>query len=347
MAEGVRRRPHSPIRDHLRDTFWFAPLLALAGALVLAGIAMAIDALIMEIADELGDPDLFHELASLIQASRGIITSVTGAMLTFVGVVFSISLVALQMAASQFSPRVLRLYVRSRITKATLSVGLATFLYSLAVQAGYDDSDFASVSSVPLFSSLTSVLLVIASLVLFVFYVNSTLRLLRVTYVLEHLTLETLRVIELREFRARDNVFPEEATDTVGYRGRRSGVLRDVNLPRLIRVARKHDTVIEVVPMMGDFLTTGTPAVNIHGGGVPAARRIGRFLSIGVERSPRQDVGFGLRQIADIGIRALSPAVNDPTTAVAAIDRLQQILSALVVRPTATRGTGIATAGCG
>ncbi|ADD41723.1 DUF2254 domain-containing protein [Stackebrandtia nassauensis] len=332
MAEGARR-PRSPLYDHLRDNFWFAPLVALAGAVVGAQLAVRLDEFVIELADTWRDTELLYLLQAVNKSTRGIISSVTGAMLTFVGVVFSISLVALQMASSQFSPRVLRLYIRSRITKATLSVGLATFLFSLLVQLGFDDSDITTTASVPLFSSLGSVALVVTSLVLFVFYVNATLRLLRVNHVLAELATETLRVIAARRFEPRDHAFDAEVAATVRFTGGRSGVLRDVNLPRLIRLARKHDTVIEVVPKVGDFLTTGTPAIKVHGGRTPELWRVRGCLSVGSERSPRQDVGFGVRQIADIGIRALSPAVNDPTTAVAAIDRLLQILAGLVSRP--------------
>lgn len=332
MAEGARR-PRSPLSDHLRDTFWFAPLVGIMGALVLACFSTFLDALLVAVADEPGDEDLLDTLRAVTQSTRGIITAVTGAMLTFVGVVFSISLVALQMASSQFSPRVLRLYIRSRITKATLSVGLATFLFSLLVQFGFDDSDFSRVTSIPVVSSFISVGLVMLSLILFVFYVNATLRLLRVNFVLSDLADETLTVIGHRRFRATDHAFAEPVTATVRLAGRLSGILRDVHLPRLIHLARKHDTVIEVVPKVGDFLTAGTPAINVHGGRTPPLRRVRSCLNLGSERGTHQDVGFGVRQVADIGVRALSASINDPTTAVAAIDRLQQILAVLVTRP--------------
>ncbi|HEY1178411.1 MAG TPA: DUF2254 domain-containing protein [Phytomonospora sp.] len=320
------RRPRSPIREHLRDTFWFAPLATMALAWILVWLAISADELLVEIARASGGADAVASLQSFSDAARGIISGVAAAMLTFVGVVFSISLVALQMASSQFSPRVLRLYVRSRITKATLSVTLATFVFALHAQLGFDDEkDPALVQSVPVVSAAVALFLVQVCLVLFVLYVNATLRLMRVTFVLERIVGETLRVLRYRHL---DTGFdpPPAGTGAVVRHAGRSGVLRDVHLPRLIRIARRAGAVVEVLPEVGDFLTTGTPVFRVHGATV-TPRGLGRCLTVGTERSMHQDLGFGLRQLTDIAIRALSPAVNDPTTAVAAIDRLHQVLA--------------------
>lgn len=325
------RRARSPIREHLRDTLWFAPLASMVLAWALVWLAITADEFAVTSARSLGDDDAVASLQSFSDAARGIISGVASAMLTFVGVVFSISLVALQMASSQFSPRVLRLYVRSRITKATLSVTLATFVFALYVQLGYDDEkDPALVLSVPIVSAVVALVLVQVCLVLFVLYVNSTLRLMRVTFVMERIVGETMRVLRYWHL---DSGFgaPDGEGVAVRHSGR-SGVLRDVHLPRLIRIARRAGAVIEVVPEVGDFLTTGTPVFRVHGAAV-RERGLMRCLSVGTERSMHQDIGFGLRQLTDIAIRALSPAVNDPTTAVAAIDRLHQILAHVVTEP--------------
>jgi len=325
------RRARSPIREHLRDTLWFAPLLSMAVAWGLVWVSVSADSLVVDIARESGGIDAIEGLQSFSEAARGIISTVASAMLTFVGVVFSISLVALQMASSQFSPRVLRLYVRSRITKATLSVTLATFVFALYVQLGYDDEKNPELLvSVPVVSAFIALVLVQVCLVLFVLYVNSTLRLMRVTFVMERIVGETMRV--LRYWHLDSGLGAPEGEGVVVRHTGRSGVLRDVHLPRLIRIARRADAVIEVVPEVGDFLTTGTPVFRVHGA-VVGERGLVRCLSVGTERSMHQDVGFGLRQLTDIAIRALSPAVNDPTTAVAAIDRLHQILAHVVTEP--------------
>ncbi|MCZ4101715.1 DUF2254 family protein, partial [Streptomyces sp. H39-C1] len=130
--ESRRPRALSPLREHLRDTFWFAPAVGLVGALVLAGAVGELDAWLIGTLQDEGDYESVTSLIKIAEDAKSVVTTVGSAMLTFIGVVFSISLVALQMASSQFSPRVVRLYVRSRITKGTFAVFLATFLFSLA-----------------------------------------------------------------------------------------------------------------------------------------------------------------------------------------------------------------------
>ncbi len=335
-----RGRALSPWREYLRDNFWFAPALGLVGAAALAVGVSELDSLLISALRDAGDLDAVRDLISVAEDSKSIVTTVGSAMLTFIGVVFSISLVALQMASGQFSPRVVRLYVRSRITKSTFSVFLATFLFALLVQSSYEsETDPAKVDTVPFLSSLVAVLLVMVSLVLFVAYVNSTIRLMRVSYVVDRITHEAFRMLRIHP---RDALHPRSAApaaeplpDLVGeitHRGR-AGVLRDIDITRLTRIARRHGTVLRLVPRIGDFVVPGTPLMTAHGGTAPAARVLRRTVFVGVERTFHQDLGFGLRQLADIALRALSPAVNDPTTAVQCLDRIVQFLAAVAELP--------------
>ncbi|MFI1796244.1 DUF2254 domain-containing protein [Streptomyces sp. NPDC020379] len=335
-ASGVTRRrprPLSPLREHLRDTFWFAPAVGLVGAAVTAGVALELDWLLIESLQRDGDYDTVSSLIDLADDTKSIITTVGSAMLTFIGVVFSISLVALQMASGQFSPRVVRLYVRSRITKCTFAVFLATFLFALLVQASYQgDTDPRTVSTVPIISSIACVVMVMVSLVLFVAYVNSTIRLMRVSHVIDRIAWESFRVLD--KHGAAGGEVPElgPASAEIAHRGR-AGVLRDVNIARLVRVARRYGVVLRLIPRIGDFVVPGTPVLAVHGGTGPPPRALRYTVSVGVERTFHQDLGFGLRQLSDIAQRALSPAVNDPTTAVQCLDRIMQILATVAGRP--------------
>ncbi|MFF0390550.1 DUF2254 domain-containing protein [Kitasatospora sp. NPDC004615] len=328
-----RRRPRyralSPLRELLRESFWFAPLVACLGAVLLAGLTDLID---QELFFEAAATSGTENLQSFASAAKSVVSTVSAAMLTFIGVVFSISLVALQMGASQMSPRVLRLYVRSRLTKATFSTCLATFVFTLLVQLGYDDTtDPARAVSVPVVSTIVAVALVMLSLALFVLYVQATMRLLRVPHMIDRVTRESLQVLTAYRWLA-----PDSATDagprphgpTLLHEGR-AGVLRDVNIRRLMRVARRHGAVLHLVPRIGDFIAPGTPTVLVAGGTPPRPGRITTALNVGVDRTMHQDLSFGFRQLVDIAIRALSPAINDPTTAVQAVDRIHQLLAVL------------------
>ncbi|MFD3514617.1 DUF2254 domain-containing protein [Streptomyces sp. NPDC058657] len=328
-----RPRPLSPLREHLRDTFWFAPALGLAAAVLVGGAAAAVDAEVVSLLRESGSYDELGELIGLAEDAKTIITTVSSAMMTFIGVVFSISLVAVQMASGQFTPRVVRIFVRSRITKLTFSVFLATFVMSLLVMAGYDgETDPRRVSSVPLVQSALTMAMVAMSLVLFIAYVNSTLRLMRVGYVVDRIGREAVGVLRKQERGWERGAVLGEETGLIPYEGR-AGVLRDVYIARLVRVAARRGVVLRLIPRIGDFVVPGTPVLAVHGGRPPAPRALRRTVSVGVERTFHQDLGFGLRQLSDIALRALSPAVNDPTTAVQAVDRIVQFLSVAVGLP--------------
>ncbi|MFI1480310.1 DUF2254 domain-containing protein [Streptomyces sp. NPDC020747] len=344
-----RRRRHralSPLREHLRDTFWFAPTAALVLVFVVWSAATAADDAILTALRDAGDEEAVSDLLGIAEDAKTVVTTISAAMMTFIGVVFSISLVAVQMAAGQFSPRVVRIFVRSRITKATFAVFLATFVQSLLVLTSYDSQrDPALVASIPLVQSVLTLILVALSVVLFVMYVNSTLRLMRVAHVVDLITREALRVVASMPL----DVSAEEAvgagtgpgrgtglgaeTARIAHHGR-AGVLRDVDIARLVRMARQNGVVLRLVPRIGDFVVPGTPVFAVHGGSASKALRALSFqVSVGAERTFHQDLGFGLRQLSDIALRALSPAVNDPTTAVQAVDRIVQFLSSVAQRP--------------
>lgn len=334
MSDRGYRRPRalSPLREHLRDTFWFAPTVGLLCSFALWWGVSALDA---EIVTHLKDEQAYEEVGDLIRFAddaRTIVTTVSSAMMTFIGVVFSISLVAVQMASGQLTPRVVRIFVRSRISKLTLTVFLATFAFSLLVLTSYEsESDPRRVTSVPLLQSMLTLAMVGLSLLLFIAYVSSTLRLMQVGPVVDRITHESLRVVGRMPGGVREELSLGAETARIGYSGR-AGVLREVNVARLVRVARRQGAVLRLIPRIGDFVVPGTPVLAVHGGAL--SQRMPRYtISVGVERTPQQDLAFGLRQLSDIALRALSPAVNDPTTAVQCLDRIVQLLAAMVHLP--------------
>ncbi|MER7402711.1 DUF2254 domain-containing protein [Streptomyces sp. NPDC000070] len=337
QGSAVRRRPRalSPLREHLRDTFWFAPTAAMVSVFVVWVGAQALDTAVVEALRADGDYDTLDELLRFAEDAKAVVSAVGSAMMTFIGVVFSISLVAVQMASGQFTPRVVRLFVRSRITKATFAVFLATFVLTLLVLTSFDSADDPrAVTTVPLVQSVLTLCMVALSLLLFVLYVNTTLRLMRISHVIARIATESFRVAASMPVPTggQDAARLGSATAWVPHEGR-AGVLRDVHIARLVRVARTHGVVLRLIPRIGDFVVPGTPLLAVHGGPAPSRRALRYTISVGVERTYHQDLGFGLRQLSDIALRALSPAINDPTTAVQALDRVVQFLAALGRRP--------------
>ncbi|MFF5308604.1 DUF2254 domain-containing protein [Streptomyces massasporeus] len=334
-SAGRRPRALSPLREHLRDTFWFAPTAAMVAVFVVWVGAEALDTAIVDSLQREKDYETLDELLRFAEDAKAVVSAVGSAMMTFIGVVFSISLVAVQMASGQFTPRVVRLFVRSRITKATFAVFLATFVLTLLVLTSFDSvDDPRAVTTVPLVQSVLTLCMVGLSLLLFVLYVNATLRLMRISHVIARIASESFRVPASMPVPVGGQAAPAHGTETawVPHDGR-AGVLRDVHIARLVRVARKHGVVLRLIPRIGDFVVPGMPVLAVHGGPVPPRRALRYAISVGVERTYHQDLGFGLRQLSDIALRALSPAINDPTTAVQALDRVVQFLAALSRRP--------------
>ncbi|WNI21239.1 DUF2254 domain-containing protein [Streptomyces sp. ITFR-16] len=335
MSDRGSRPPRalSPLREHLRETFWFAPTLTLLCAIVLWFAASELDEQLIALLRREKAYDEIKDLVSVAEDTKQIVVTISSAMMTFIGVVFSISLVAVQMASGQLTPRVVRIFVRSRISKLTLSVFLATFVFSLLVLSSYEsETDPRRVTSVPFVQSVLTAALVGLSLLLFIAYVSSTLRLMQIGPVLDRITRDTLRVpARMPSGRPREEPLGAETAQIV-HEGR-AGVLRDVHVVRLVRTARRQGVVLRLIPRLGDFVVPGTPVLAVHGGAAPSRRSLRYTVSVGVERTLHQDLAFGLRQLADIGLRALSAAVNDPTTAVQSLDRIVQVLAAVVRLP--------------
>jgi uncharacterized membrane protein len=333
---GYRFLPN--VRAYLRDSILFAPLLGLALGSILASaminLQVTIDADVQRSGDE------FAFLKNLGQGSQAAIGTMASAMLTFVGVVFSITLVALQMA-SNFTPRVIRVYVRSRITKLTFALCLATFIYTLRVQKevlGGSSNDTGSDHVSSYLAATIAMTMVVACLVTFVFYVNNTIRMMRVTFVIAHVTAETNAVLDnyLRADTGGEHTaaLPRQSAELV-YQGK-PGVLRDIHMAGLVRQATRADVAFRLLSRIGDPIITGQPLIAVHGSGKPGLMRWNRrtvkaCCHGGQERSMAQDLNFGIRQLVDIASRALSPAVNDPTTAVQALDRIHVLMRRLAV----------------
>jgi uncharacterized membrane protein len=267
--------------------------------------------------------------------ARTLLATIAAALLTFTGVVFSITLVALQVASSQYSPRVLRTFVRQPVTKLALATFIATFVYSLTLLASVGTSTTAH--TVPQGAVGVAFLLVMASVIVFVFFVHSTVRSMRVSYVIQAVFEETSRSIDAvfapaDTYRAADEpAFVDDPLRIVFEHD--DAVLDGIDTHRLVELAREHDTVLRMRVRVGTFVTRGSLVAEAHGGTSPDTAEVLRACNCSPVRTLYQDPSYGARQLVDIAIRALSPAVNDPTTAVQVLDRLSGLLRMVATRP--------------
>lgn len=330
---GVRGRlpdPGSSRRDHRREwrreSLWLWP----AVATVVASVAAIL--LVDDVGSFFGHTRLF---STNIDDARALLGTIAASILTFTGVVFSITLVALQMASTQFTPRVLRMFVRKPVTKAALTSFIATFVYSLVVLSRLGTSPAVPVTAVGL-----SFVLVLVSVFVFVVFVHSTVRSMRVTYVISSIHRETLRSIGTT-FPSVDRTVeagpPALVDDPTVIRFEHRGVVLDgIQSARLVHLAREHGCVLRLLVGVGTYVSTGLPVAEAHGGTAPGLRDLLACCDLAPVRTLYQDAAYGVRQLVDIAARALSPAVNDPTTANQALDRLGDLLAAIAGRPDPT-----------
>jgi uncharacterized membrane protein len=321
---GGARRAH--LREMRRESLWFWPALAAAAAW--AGGALAARHL---------HSFTFHRglFPTDLDDARTLLATIATALLTFTGVVFSITLVALQMASTQYSPRVLRTFVRKPVTKLALSTFIATFVYALTLLASL--GTVGSAHRVPQGAVGLAYLLVMASIIVFVVFVHSTVRSMRVTYVIQAVFHETVGSA-LNTF-AEPSAYEEAQLPegvpivaTVGFE-RADAVLDGIDAHGLVNLAATHGCVLRLTVPVGTYLPRDVKLMEVLGGTRPDPRAIGRMLHSSAARTIYQDPGYGVRQLVDVAIRALSPAINDPTTAVQALDRLHGILRAVANRP--------------
>jgi uncharacterized membrane protein len=324
----------SQLRERVRSAFWLIPSLCCSGALAL-GIALPeLDQLV---ADDL--PFLF---AGGPDGARSLLSSIATSMISFTGLVFSITVVSLQLASGQFSPRVLRSFLRSRVTQTALGVFIATALYALVVLRSVR-GNVGVEPYVPQLAVTTAAALLVVSFVLFIAYISHITRSLQLSTIVENVRRETVRLLGDGERSAAG----DERGQGLPLAGlgrwvaaRRPGHLVGVDVPSLVAEAARCDVQLVVAVPLGAHLAEGMPLVAVHGEG-PARvddDRLRRFLPLGGERTMAQDVAFGFRQLVDIAEKALSPGINDPTTAVQALDALHDLLRRLAARPDPASG---------
>ncbi|SED14329.1 Uncharacterized membrane protein [Nocardioides exalbidus] len=318
----------------LRDKFWAVPLLcaALAGAL-----GLSLTALDDWFDTSLTVPFLF---AGGPEGARALLSAIITSMISFTGLVFSITIVVLQLTSSQFSPRVLRTLLRDWIIQIALGVFVATFVYALVVLRSVRGTAQTE-ASVPQISVTVAFGFVLASVVVFLFYIDHVAQSIRAASIVDRIGEETRAVLESRYPQDAESRALRPVPRTASHRvtANRPGVVQQVDDEALAVLAEKDGTTICLLRAVGEFVPGGAPLLEVHGGRPPDDGALRSAVHLGEERALDEDVGFGLRQLVDIAERALSPGINDPTTAVQVIDQLHDLLRRLVTRPLAPRQT--------
>ena len=316
------------ILESLRTGFWAIPTLCVLLASALAYALVDID---RQLSDGFGRVTF----GAGADGAREVLSAITTSMITFTGLVFSITIVVLQLTSSQFSPRVLRTFLRDRQTQLSLGVFIGTFVYAVLVLRtvnGLDEDQF-----VPALATTLGVLLLLLSVGVFVAYIHHVTSMIQISSILDSIAGETRGVLE--------KVFPTGLPPTPAIAmprdvpvavlpAPRSGVLVHVDIETAVRRAQRADVVLVSKLHAGGFVPEGAPLVEVHRGDATDldASDVASAFGLARDRTMQSDVGFGFRQLADIAAKALSPGVNDPTTAVQALDALHDLLRRLATR---------------
>ncbi|MFG3346062.1 DUF2254 domain-containing protein [Streptomyces sp. NPDC048018] len=303
------------LRQRVMASLWFGPTLGL-----LLGILLAELALLAEGTKLPGDWRYSATTAS------GVLTAIVGAMVALLGFVVTIGVLVVQQATGTLSPRYMRLWYRDRLQKAVLATFTGTFAFSFGLLRRVETG------SVPDLGVTLAGAAVAVSLVLLLVYLNRFTHRLRPVAIAELVanlgeTVFTEGAEAVRGAAPRGDRSLPSGGPVMRVRTERGGAIQAFDVSGLLAEAARHDCVFVVPRLIGDFVPPGAVLVEVHGGrSRPDPERVAGHVALGAERTIEQDPAFALRVLVDIAIRALSPAVNDPTTAVQVINHIERFL---------------------
>jgi uncharacterized membrane protein len=277
------------------------------------------------------------------EGARGTMSTIAGSMMTVVGVTFSMILVVLVLASSQYTSRILRNFMRSRVTQIVLGIFAGIFTYCLIVLRtirGGDEGAF--VPSLAVFFGFVLALGGVGALMFFIHHIASSIQ---ASSIIASVAQETIAAI--------DRLFPENlgqepadddddltlrplaARNWRAVRAKESGYIQSVNNAALLRLARDRKTIVWMEHGIGDFVVQNTTLASLALEDPPNQETIAALQAtfrIRSHRTVEQDAAFGIRQIVDVALKALSPGITDTTTAVMCVDYLTTILARIAPR---------------
>lgn len=328
--------------NSLNTSFWFVPALMVVAAISLSFVMIALDRL----AEDRVIQPLGWIWSGGPEGARGLLSTIAGSMITVASVVFSITIVSLTLASTQFGPRLVRNFIVDKGNQLVLGTFVATFTYCLLVLRtvrGGTDFEF-----VPHFAITLALVLALVNIGVLIYFIHHEARMIQAPHVI------ALVARDLDE--SIDNLFPEqlghsepgphghdleqEAPKEFARQARpvtanHEGYLQAIDAEGLMHLARQNDLRIVLRYRPGGFIVQGSTIMEVW----PQKRvsedlllQLSATFLLGPARTPAQDLEFAVRQLVEIAMRALSPGINDPFTAMACVDRLGAALCRLAGR---------------
>lgn len=330
----VRRRARTGA-DGFRQQLWPLPAVAIVAAV---GLGVAMPELDRRVVERLPPGWTGYLFSGGPEAARGVLTAVAGSLITVVSLTFSITILTLQLASSQYSPRLLRTFTRDRVVRVTLAALLGTFTYALTVLRTVRSSSDTQAQFVPHLSVTIAYVLALASVILVVVFLAHLAQKLRAESTLRDVHAESSRNIQ--HALAERSDAPGQAREWPQLLGKgrlvcadTSGILVSLDTKSLVQAAERADALISIDHLPGDYIIGGAPVARLW------ARSEGPLdedvleslrdstagaIRTGFERTMAHDIAFGLRQLTDVAVKAVSS--GDPTTAVHALGHVSALI---------------------
>ncbi len=323
--------------NELKATFWFIPVIIIISSILLSLGLVYLDGQITIPQSGLGR----FFFVSSPDSARSILATISGAMMGVAGTVFSITLVALTLASSQFGPRLIKNFMYVRLNQVVLGAYISTYLYCLLVLNAVQDGN--QYTFIPSLSILVAIFAAILNIILLIVFIHQIA-----------ISLQADKIIsDISEFISKQTkaLFPDKAEETkeseenidlaaviskfhnrISIQSPKSGYLEYIDRESLIETVHEHDSLLVLFQRPGGHLVEGLEIGLLYSNSdweKEALENIIRQFEIGKIKTSQQDLEFSIHQMVEIALRALSPGINDPYTAIACIDNLTAVMSYL------------------
>jgi len=321
--------------NKLQTTIWFIPAL-----LSLAGVVFAMLMVNFDLRANTGEWAWLDVIKIGTAGVRQVLAVTTGAMMTITGVVFSISVVTLTLAANQFGAKILRNYLSDWHNKIVLGLFVGSFLYGLVVLASINSDSDVQLPALAFLISLVLTVLAIAGLIFFIHNISTSIQADRVIAVIGKSLINSITNALSSSSEQADSALLREGwaiavhgTSSTSVCADASGYVEYIDYDALVKIARRCQCAIELKVRPGAFVIEGGALATLHASGTvspPSAIDVNRSISLGLQRTDVQDLEYAMMQLLQIAQRALSPGINDSLTAIACIDWLSAALARMV-----------------
>jgi uncharacterized membrane protein len=328
--------------SRVRSSFWFVPAVMAGAAVALALVSVTVEEPVTAwLADKLG-----WTLTGGAEGASAVLGIIAGSMITIAGVVFSMTLVALSLTSSQLGPRLLRTFMRDTSTQVVLGTFIATFVYCLLVLRTIRHAE--QFAFVPQLSVSLGVVLAVASVGVLIYFIHHVSVSIQANEIAARIGRELIvnidRLFPAQIGQAGPRVTTDPAdTGVMGPFDREAqpvaaigdGYLQIIDGDALLALAMEEDLVVRLERKPGNYVVAGRPLVSIWPGSRVTdqlTKKVQSLFVVGDQRTSDQDIEFGVNQLVEMAVRALSPGLNDPFTAIACVDHLESALCRLAAR---------------